>query len=616
MYAQKMAVLSLTYVQLTAFMLVSVSGQFRGTKISDMGSVSDHGRCEPITVPLCKDLQYNDTIMPNLLNHQKQEDAGLEVHQFFPLVKVQCSNYLKFFLCTVYVPICTVLDEAIPPCQSLCIQAKTGCENLMNRFGFQWPENLDCNKFPVSGLCVGENKTDTENPPALPPSMSGGRQTGGRKPVKNQPGSRVDISPNLSPENEAVECKNTANASFCPKPFSLKGSGYRVQIGNLAVEDCGIPCDRHNDVFGFDENERNIIRYWIGIWSSICIASTLFTVLTFVIDMQRFKYPERPIIFMSACYCVVAVAYLVGFFIRDTVACVSTKNLLPSEQQSIDDHQSSEFSRFVTQGTRIEGCTILFIMIYFFTMASAIWWVILALTWFLTAGLKWGHEAIDRNVQYFHLAAWAIPTIKTIAILLLSYVDGDSLSGVCFTGVSNKDAILAFIIAPLVAYLAIGTCFLLAGFVSLFRIRTIMKHDGTRTDKLEKLMVRIGIFSVLYTLPAVAIIACFVYEYLHHDDWMLHWHARGMRLPSATDTFEGISSVNCLNSASNSVSSAKMAKGVPEITFFLIKYLSFFVVGIVSGIWIWSSKTVRSWGNFCWRICCPFRNQSPGTAAV
>jgi len=46
------------------------------------------GRCEPITIPLCKDIQYNETIMPNLLNHQKQEDAALEVHQFFPLVKV------------------------------------------------------------------------------------------------------------------------------------------------------------------------------------------------------------------------------------------------------------------------------------------------------------------------------------------------------------------------------------------------------------------------------------------------------------------------------------------------------------------------------------------------
>jgi len=45
-------------------------------------------RCEPITIPMCKDLQYNMTIIPNLLNHPTQDDAGLEVHQFFPLVKV------------------------------------------------------------------------------------------------------------------------------------------------------------------------------------------------------------------------------------------------------------------------------------------------------------------------------------------------------------------------------------------------------------------------------------------------------------------------------------------------------------------------------------------------
>jgi len=55
---------------------------------SDHNDMYPHGRCEPITIPLCKDIQYNMTIMPNLLNHQKQDDAGLEVHQFYPLVKV------------------------------------------------------------------------------------------------------------------------------------------------------------------------------------------------------------------------------------------------------------------------------------------------------------------------------------------------------------------------------------------------------------------------------------------------------------------------------------------------------------------------------------------------
>ncbi len=98
------------------------------------------------------------TIFLNLLNHAKQEDAGLDLHQFYPLVKVKCSPDLRFFLCTMYAPVCTVMPEPIQPCRHLCQSARNGCENLMNKFGFQWPQTLDCAKFPEEGLCVGENK--------------------------------------------------------------------------------------------------------------------------------------------------------------------------------------------------------------------------------------------------------------------------------------------------------------------------------------------------------------------------------------------------------------------------------------------------------------------------
>lgn len=117
------------------------------------------GPCQPIQVSLCKDLAYNMTILPNLLGHNTQEEAGMELHQFFPLVKVQCSPHLQFFLCNVYLPVCTVLERPLPPCRHLCLTAKDGCEDLMNKFGFQWPQSLDCNKFPEStdGLCISES---------------------------------------------------------------------------------------------------------------------------------------------------------------------------------------------------------------------------------------------------------------------------------------------------------------------------------------------------------------------------------------------------------------------------------------------------------------------------
>ena len=58
------------------------------------------------------------------------------------------------FLCSVYVPVCNVLRVPVPPCRSLCLQAKQGCEGLMTKFGFRWPQSLNCEQFPDSGLCI------------------------------------------------------------------------------------------------------------------------------------------------------------------------------------------------------------------------------------------------------------------------------------------------------------------------------------------------------------------------------------------------------------------------------------------------------------------------------
>ncbi|RUS91170.1 hypothetical protein EGW08_001083, partial [Elysia chlorotica] len=530
-----------------------------------------HGKCEKITVALCKDIPYNDTILPNLLNHQKQEEAGMEVHQFYPLVKTGCSKQLKFFLCSMYFPVCTVMEFAVPPCRDLCLEAKEGCEDLMNTFGFPWPAAFDCQKFPLSDeeLCVGENKNKS-------------RQSGTSGSTKGPP-TQVDNNNNFHNNYPNFGAPSRDISFICPTALATDaGYDYRIRVGDDSVKNCGAPC---HQLF-FDDKKREFARWWIGIWSCVCLASTLFTVLTFMIDMSRFRYPERPIIFLSGCYFMVALAYVVGFAMGEEISCME-----PFEPTKAG-FPKSLMKSLVTQGTKKEGCTVLFMMLYFFSMASSIWWVILTLTWFLAAGMKWGHEAIEANSQYFHLAAWAVPAIKTIAILAMGQVDGDVLSGVCYTGIFDVDALRGFVLAPLVVYLIIGTSFLLAGFVSLFRIRTIMKSDGTKTDKLEKLMVRIGIFSVLYTVPATIVIACYFYEQAFRDKWMVTWWDSNAKNYNSNRLY-GVSS-----------------KPWPDFNVFMIKYLMTVIVGITSGVWIWTGKTFQSWRTFSSRIVAPRKNES------
>lgn len=360
-----------------------------------------HGKCEPITIQFCQQIIYNQTIFPNLLNHAKQEDAGPEVHQFTPLIKVNCSPDLKFFLCSVYAPLCTILETPIPPCRHLCESARHNCEEIMNNFGFSWPENLECSKFPEANnenvICFGDNNATHES-----------RKFESRLP-------KVDYKSNI--QRDPAKLHGAKDYGFvCPIQFKVPKNldlEYSLKVGDKVEHDCGAPC---NGMF-FSEDEKYFSRLWIGIWATLCTISCLFTVLTFLIDTDRFRYPERPIIFLSVCYLMVAAAYVLGWSAGDSVSC---QDPFPS---TVGGTRLPNIS-VITQGTKHEPCTILFMVVYFFSMASSIWWVILTLTWFLAAGLKWGHEAIEANSQYFHLAAWAVPAVKTISILAMGKVDG------------------------------------------------------------------------------------------------------------------------------------------------------------------------------------------------
>lgn len=491
-------------------------------------------RCEEITIPMCRGIGYNLTSMPNELNHDSQDEAGLEVHQFWPLVEIKCSPDLKFFLCSVYTPIC-IEDylKPLPACRSVCERARAGCAPLMRQYGFEWPERMACEKLPVQGdqenLCMEMNNR-TESPKTT------------KKPAKCR----------------GRKCHEKDCTCRCRHPLIPIDRDNPLLYNRTSVHhvpNCGFPC---RGVF-YTNEEQEFLSVWITLWSALCFFSTLMTLSTFLIDTERFKYPERPIVFLSACYFMVSVGYLTRVVLgHDEVAC------------------DGKLLRYHASGPT--PCTLVFLLVYFFGMASSIWWVILSFTWFLAAGLKWGNEAIAGYSQYFHLAAWFIPTLKSVGVLVMQAVDGDPVAGICYVGSTNADNLRLFVLGPLLVYLLLGTSFLLGGFVSLFRIRNVIKQQGGRakTNKLEKLMIRIGIFSVLYTVPAIIVIGCHLYESSLQEEWIS---------PLVCPCREHVIR--------------------PHYSITLLKYFMALAVGITSGVWIWSGKTLGSWRRLWGRLCAP-----------
>jgi len=141
---------------------------------------------------------------------------------------------------------------------------------------------------------------------------------------------------------------------------------------------------------------------------------------------------------------------------------------------------------------------------------------------------------------------------------------------------------LFFVIFPLIVYLLIGTGFLLAGFLALMKIRKTIREKGeSKTDKLEKLILRISIFGIVYSVPALTVLFCCIYEFIFRDKW-----ERSYNCPCMTRKFQ------------------------PEYSVFMLKYFMNLVVGTTSGFWIWTPKTLDSWIKALLKILCCQRNRN------
>ena len=117
-------------------------------------------QCQPIGENMCKDLDQNyvQTSFPNFMNHSSADVAERELSQYSDIIESGCSGVLQMFLCSLYIPICNPrVGKRIPPCKSLCQQARSGCEPLLNSAHIRWPHSMNCDRFPEENsgeLCV------------------------------------------------------------------------------------------------------------------------------------------------------------------------------------------------------------------------------------------------------------------------------------------------------------------------------------------------------------------------------------------------------------------------------------------------------------------------------
>uniref|UniRef100_A0A183BIC6 Frizzled-4 n=1 Tax=Globodera pallida TaxID=36090 RepID=A0A183BIC6_GLOPA len=490
---------------------------------------------------MCSDIQYNMTIYPNILKHAKQDEAEIDIKQYEMLVKVQCSVDFKFFLCTLFTPVCTILTDPIPPCRHLCLSAKSGCETLMRKFGYQWPEIFDCEKLPKSrdGMCVGDSKNED----------SGGRAVDDEE---------ADQSTERS-QHKMLECPHTMKV--------LSRESHSLFIANQSIEHCSLPCQSDGIVpTFFGVHIRHYLRLWTGAWAVTCCVCCAFTIVTFLIDIKRFEFPEKAIFYMAICYLMVSATYMVGLVEEDSLSCAVS---------------SATKQQLVTQGNENILC---------FNFCPTLFPIVLPF-WVFSS--------------YFNVLAWSLPAIGSVLLVTMGAVDGDMFTGICSLGNLRSEPSLRLALIPQSVAIAVGLMLFTSGFISIMRIRSYIKghrfvankfEQADASDKLSKLMFRIGCFSLLYVLPMAVGIFCSFYQAENVAHWITSWYST--RCLHAQRSAFGFTHPRAQCPIGDGVQLSRH----PDPLLFFLKYLSNFSTGIACVVWTLNGKTVASYGDFLARL--------------
>ncbi|XP_058943926.2 protein smoothened [Pocillopora verrucosa] len=489
------------------------------------GTDGGHFQCEPLRDQTCfgSRLDYNFTTLDLVTDSDTQLDVEENLKKWEGLKFLsKCWSVLQPLLCQVYKPQC-FNDNVTLPCREQCLATRKPC-SVVERYKEQWPDFLQCERFPV-GNCKGGSVTELQ-----------------------------------------------LNESACKRPLVAtkhESSWYE------GIEGCGIQCE--NPIFTTEEHTR--IHRFVGAFGSLSFTCSLFTMITFLIGWKsQNRYPSVILFYMNTCFCAASMGFLIQFAdgARNRTVC--------REDDTMRLQEPGENDCFL--------CILTFVLVYYFSLVGALWFVILAFSWSICfKSLGSTRDNFAGKVVYFHAIAWLIPLTLAIGTLAMKQVDANSLSGICFVGYKNPNMRAIFLLVPLGLDLLIGGSFLTQGLATLCKLRranpNFLSHRAAH--KIKETIMRVGVFSFISFLTVFTTFACHVYEYHNQKIW--------------EESYRDF--VRCIAEkvARGQTWKATCSVGTrPDLSIIELELASLFGTGIAMSSWTWTSNTLQTWQKLWRRI--------------
>lgn len=364
--------------------------------------------------------------------------------------------------------------------------------------------------------------------------------------------------------NDVREMKfNTTGECMAPLVPTDAATSYYPDI-----EGCGVQCA--DPLYTADEHRQ--VHNLIFVGAAACLACNLCTVATFLIDWKNAnKYPAVIIFYVNVCFAINCAAWLAQFVPGNREDIVCRKDGTPRHAEPSAGENLS--------------CIAVFLAVYYSLVAAMVWFVLFTYSWQLRAAGS--VHRVDKRSSYFHLIAWSVPLVLTIATMALSEVDGNSIAGVCFVGYVQPAMRGSFLLGPLAAVLLLGGLFIGRGLVVLVPLRRFMAEKSMSARKrIHGIIVRMAISAGVVFVCIVIVVWCQANEFRHKPLW-----AASLREFIVCKIARSHSDALPAHSACRQV--ARPSLGVLQL-----QLLCLFVAGIVMSSWCWTRQSVGAWRRY------------------
>jgi len=218
----------------------------------------------------------------------------------------------------------------------------------------------------------------------------------------------------------------------------------------------------------YSQNDKTLYAVWTIFWSVTCMLVTTFSLLTFLTQPKRFRWPARPLLYLSFCGLIRAVVFLIRWIAGPLICSGPTVLEKPTDSLS---------------------CTSLALILIYVDVATCLWWWIFCFVWYLSAAKEWSTEAIEKISTRLHALVWSLSTVPLIFVLISRNIDLNELTGFC--QISSYSLVIFEL-----CFVTIG--FILAAFTSiaLKNVREALVYEGRCPYKLERLILRLGVISL------------------------------------------------------------------------------------------------------------------------